>query len=238
MENDYKVYVHTNNVNGKRYVGITKKSLKDRWRNGSSYKGSPHFYNSIKKYGWNGFTHYILADNLTREDACAMEQEYIAKYKTQDRLYGYNSTNGGENCIHNEESRRRNSMARKRYYDEHPEAKEEWATINVGRPTSVKQRHSAKATMDKLWADDSFRQKMHDRLVGENNPNYGGVSDKTRQKMREKSAKARPCMCMETGETYPSCTIAGEATGSNPSLIYQVCVGNRKTHNKKHWKFI
>lgn len=238
MENKYIVYVHTNKTNGKRYVGITGMALKKRWKRGSEYKGSPHFYNSIQKYGWDGFTHYILDDGLTKEEACAMEQEYIAKYKTQDRRYGYNVTSGGEHCTHNEESRKKNSEARKQYYKEHPDAKEKFARINVGRHGSEIQKLAAKKTMTNLWADDSFKEKMSAIHRGANNCNYGGVPDETRKRMRESSAKARKCVCVETGVEYPSCTIAAERTGGNPSLIYQVCAGNRKTHQKRHWKFI
>lgn len=36
-ENNYKVYMHTC-PNGKKYVGITKQNVKDRWQNGKETK--------------------------------------------------------------------------------------------------------------------------------------------------------------------------------------------------------
>lgn len=51
MEN-YKVYLHTNKTNNKKYVGITKQSLQDRWRHdGLGYKTQQKFFRAILKYG-------------------------------------------------------------------------------------------------------------------------------------------------------------------------------------------
>lgn len=36
--NNYKVYQHINKVNGKRYIGYTKLSPCNRWKNGNGYK--------------------------------------------------------------------------------------------------------------------------------------------------------------------------------------------------------
>lgn len=92
----YKVYVHTNLTNGKRYVGITSQKPEYRWNDGKSYKCNPHFWSSICKYGWNGFSHEVLYDYLSKEEAEEKEIELIAKWRTQDREYGYNVAAGGE----------------------------------------------------------------------------------------------------------------------------------------------
>lgn len=60
----YKVYMHTL-PNGKKYVGITKRNVNERWKNGNGYKNNCRFYNAIRKYGWDNITHEILFDNLT-----------------------------------------------------------------------------------------------------------------------------------------------------------------------------
>lgn len=91
-KNNYCVYVHANKMNGKRYVGVAK-NLKQRWASG--YDSCPFFYKAIQKYGWDGFTHYVLFDGLSLEEADEIEREYIQKYKTQDRKYGYNILPGG-----------------------------------------------------------------------------------------------------------------------------------------------
>lgn len=90
----YIVYVHKNKVNGKCYVGITSNSPEVRWQNGNGYKTQPKFYNAIKKYGWDGFYHQIMATRLTEEKAKQMEQRLIKYYDSFNN--GYNATLGGD----------------------------------------------------------------------------------------------------------------------------------------------
>lgn len=91
----YMIYKHTT-PNKKIYIGITSQSAKDRWRNGKGYK-SQVFYRAIKKYGWDNILHEILFENLTKEEAEAKEILLIKQYKSNDKRYGYNVSNGG-NC--------------------------------------------------------------------------------------------------------------------------------------------
>lgn len=93
----YCVYVHTNKINGKKYVGQTCQNVERRWRDGEGYKESPRFYNAIKKYGWDGFYHEIIASNLTIEESNHFEELLINKLNTTNELFGYNLSSGGEN---------------------------------------------------------------------------------------------------------------------------------------------
>lgn len=61
-----------------------------RWCNGSGYGNQPKFYEDIVKYGWDGFEHEIIYDNLTKPEAQEKEIELIKEYKTYDIQYGYN----------------------------------------------------------------------------------------------------------------------------------------------------
>lgn len=80
--------------NGKRYIGITKQVPEDRWQRGRGYK-SIYFHNAIIKYGWDNIEHHILGEGLTKQEACRLEKEYISKYKSNKRAYGYNINPGG-----------------------------------------------------------------------------------------------------------------------------------------------
>lgn len=96
MNKNYIVYKHTA-PNGKIYIGQTgQKNPKRRWQNGEGYKPNAHFYNAIKKYGWDNFEHVIVADGLTKEEADWLEKFLIDYYETTDRNKGYNNTSGGD----------------------------------------------------------------------------------------------------------------------------------------------
>ena len=94
----YTVYIHINKINNKKYIGITRQNPMVRWANGEGYRTQP-FYHAIQEYGWDGFEHLILYENLTYEEACEIEKELISEYDTNDRNYGYNVSKGGEQVI-------------------------------------------------------------------------------------------------------------------------------------------
>lgn len=93
----YTVYKHTNKVNGKVYIGLTCQNPERRWQRGAGYAGT-YFGNAIKKYGWDGFAHEILHTGLMKEEACACEKALITAFKSNDREFGYNTSEGGETC--------------------------------------------------------------------------------------------------------------------------------------------
>lgn len=93
-EKKWCVYMHTNKINGKKYIGITSKIPRKRWENGKGYKGQ-RFYLAIEKYGWNNFEHEILFKDLTIEEANEKEIYLIEKFKTQSPN-GYNISFGGD----------------------------------------------------------------------------------------------------------------------------------------------
>lgn len=99
------IYKHTNKKNGFSYIGMTHQKPEKRWGyQGKGYqKTKGHFYNAIKKYGWDNFTHEILEDNIpTLELANEREKYYIILYKTYvgfKNCRGYNLTIGGEGIV-------------------------------------------------------------------------------------------------------------------------------------------
>jgi len=100
-EKKWCVYCHTNKINGKKYIGVTSQSpASKRWgRNGVGYNYNKIFYDSIKKYGWDNFTHEILFKNLTEKEAKQKEVELIKYNNTMNKNKGYNLSYGGEGEI-------------------------------------------------------------------------------------------------------------------------------------------
>ena len=91
----YTVYIHRT-PNDKYYVGITKQTVEGRWKNSLGYQTQTLFWRAIQKYGWDNIEHIIVAEKLTRDDACKLEIELIAKYQSNNPKYGYNRTLGGD----------------------------------------------------------------------------------------------------------------------------------------------
>ena len=91
----YSVYMFIFPSN-KVYVGLTKQSVKDRWRNGNAYSHSVFVNNAIKKYGWENIKKVVLYDGLTREQAMQKEIELIEWFNSTNRKFGYNLSTGGE----------------------------------------------------------------------------------------------------------------------------------------------
>jgi len=98
QDKKYCVYMHTNKINDKKYIGITSmKKPEHRWRkDGKGYGSQKYFYKAILKYGFDKFKHEILYENLSKREACDVEIELINKCNTRNRDYGYNITAGGE----------------------------------------------------------------------------------------------------------------------------------------------
>lgn len=87
------VYKHTA-PNGKVYIGITSKSPEQRWKNGNGYSNQL-FGRAIAKYGWENIQHEIIESNLNECDAKKLEKQLIKKYKSNEKLFGYNVSDGG-----------------------------------------------------------------------------------------------------------------------------------------------
>lgn len=94
------IYKHTNKINKKVYVGQTSKEATERWRkDGSGYLSNPNtrFAKAILKYGWDGFNHDVIEQNIkSQEEANNREIYWISFYNSYDFDYGYNMTIGGD----------------------------------------------------------------------------------------------------------------------------------------------
>lgn len=105
-ERVWTVYVHIvpkeirslpdrNDYFDKYYVGITSKSTTRRWGlHGQGYKNQAFGY-AIEKYGWENIQHEIIAEHLTKDEACELEDQLIIKLGSYKGGHGYNREKGG-----------------------------------------------------------------------------------------------------------------------------------------------
>ena len=92
MDRCYKVYMHTNLINWKRYIGLTRQKPEKRWR---TYKAKTPIGAAFKKYGRENFKSEVLIDGLTKEDAERIEIYLIALFRSLTTQWGYNVEKGG-----------------------------------------------------------------------------------------------------------------------------------------------
>ncbi len=91
---NYLVYMHTD-PEGKSYIGCTGLSFDYRCHSSKRYNTNRRFREAIEYFGWENFRHEILADNLSREEAFALEENLIEKYDLRNPEKGYNVRRGG-----------------------------------------------------------------------------------------------------------------------------------------------
>lgn len=107
----------------KLYFGMTLAKPERRWSKGKGYKSQSYFYKAINKYGWNNFSHVIVAKELTREQACTLEIKLIKIYDTMNPKKGYNQLVGGDlgmyNCSIETKKKMREAKLGKKLTKEH-----------------------------------------------------------------------------------------------------------------------
>ena len=93
----YTVYLRTNKINGKQYVGQTKnfKKREEDWNTLNEKYANKVFQNDREEFGLEAFNVEILAEVETREEAWKLEQKFIKEYNTK-YPFGYNMSYGGK----------------------------------------------------------------------------------------------------------------------------------------------
>lgn len=89
------IYGAENRINHKIYVGQTKRSIKERFR--EHMKADTLFGKAIRKYGLENFIVVILAVCNSKAELDEQEISWIKRLNCKDSTgYGYNLTDGGE----------------------------------------------------------------------------------------------------------------------------------------------
>lgn len=180
LEKEYCVYKHTNKVNGKCYIGITSQDVRIRWNRGWGYQYCPHFWRAIQKYGWDAFTHEVLYDGLTKEEAEMWEVTLIAEYRSADLRFGYNVSLGGSaKGKHSEETREKIGDCRrgKHHTDE---SKRKMSQSHLGKTLS--EEHRRKLSIAQYGGKHRRARSVYQfALSGELIATYDCISEAARQ---------------------------------------------------------
>lgn len=228
-ENSYKLYMHEC-PNGKLYFGITCQKVENRWSKGRGYH-TQYFSRAINKYGWDNIEHIVLAEGLTKEEACHYEEVLIDYFDTTNKDKGYNLTSGGECNEFSEETKQKISEAHKgKKMSE--ESKAKMSEAKKGQPSWIKGKTHTEET----------RKKLSEANRGKPSPRKG---KKTNEETKEKISKGRKdkgkkVRCVETGQVFKCIGEANEYFGKTryQSNISYCLTSKGKTAYGYHWEYV
>lgn len=142
MKEYSSVYVFTNKINKKQYVGQSI-NIKERYK--QHFKDAKHdnllFHRALNKYGEENFNFEIIEENIPLEYIGEREKFWIIKLNTKVPN-GYNLTDGGEGTFgykHTEEAKIKMSKAKKGKFThlQSDETRKKISEANKGRKPSA-----------------------------------------------------------------------------------------------------
>lgn len=257
----FLVYKHTD-PEGKVYIGYCCGDLKKRWKSGSGYHTNKRFHEAIRRIGAKNFTHEVIADGLTYQEALKLERELILQYDSTNPEKGYNSRISAE-----EKDPKHYTV----YTLQSPNGKVYAGYTGLPPEKRWKKGRNYKKNID-LWVDierygwenfqiiinaehldaysarnfEYYLIRLYDLTNPENgyNQNYGGFSAKgkhpdgrERREMHSKF-KAKAVRCVETGVVYSGIREAARETGLGHQNISAACHGKIKTSGGCHWELV
>ncbi len=101
----WTIYCHTHIDTGRRYIGLTRKTMLARW-NGHvdlarrSDGSRSHFINAIRKCGKDAFSHEVLEICQSLDVANLAEESWIELFETRNPEKGFNLARGGGHTPH------------------------------------------------------------------------------------------------------------------------------------------
>lgn len=254
------IYLWTNKVNNKKYVGQTQ-NMGMRFKKYKQGDFNPYMKKAINKYGLNNFEITILEQNIDLNLLDEKEQYWMDYYKSYNKDYGYNlcrqasstrevvrseetrnkmskaaierfSLSGGtwKGRKHSEETKKEMSKIASQLHSNYPE---KWENR---RKFSEKEKEDTSNFFKEYWNthEHSFKGKKH--------------TDITKQKMSE-LAKGQPrnrrkrkvsCYSMEDKYicTYDSISQAAQTIGhpNGVSSISSCIKGRKKSMYGYKWK--
>jgi group I intron endonuclease len=218
------IYLIRNMINGKCYVGLTRKTISNRWnshlRRCKSGNHSP-LYDSIRKYGIANFCVDIL-EEIEYDFLQEREIFYIDKLQTHVSTgKGYNQTFGGEGVVghsgwHHTES----------------------AKIAIGIGNSKKVRSDETKEKIRISVKKAMTPAVIDNIKRKTKE---ALKDPTRrQAIREKNSKKVEQLSLEGDliACYDSARIASTVTGVNHGNLCSCCRGKSEKTAGYKWRYV
>lgn len=251
--NTYEIYLITNKINNKKYIGQVKetKGYLRRFEEHCKESLNPSSFCSlhcaISKYGRDNFKIELIENNIPNDLIDERERFYIEKFNSYYKnRQGYNMTLGGRGCDgyeHTKETRDKISNSSKRNWiklkeDEirYKQLCEKHSLRTKGIPKSIEHRKKlSQIASTKVGNKNAFYGKHHNektkKIISENNSKKVGAFDINTNELlfTFKSLKEATNFVIREGKTM----------NKNASArISKICRGVDKSAYGYVWRFI
>lgn len=245
---DYYVYITTNKINGKQYIGQHKGRPDD------NYLGSgTTILKAINKYGKENFTKSILCFCETREEADIKEREYIQLYNAVNDDNFYNNAEGGtggdgwRSCQrwleqHPEEAQamyKRNGEHLRKWCDTHPEEYKEKCIKPMLEASHKRLKENPELAKQQVIRLNQAKEKWQQEHPEEHQAQVN------EWRKAGSIANSKLVICLTTNRVFESQSAAARYYGIPQSNISKCLKGERKsagvdpdTGEKLFWKFV
>ena len=218
------VYMFKNKIDGKIYVGKTKRKLEIRVKEHIyGVKGS-YIDSAIKKYGIKNFEVSILEECNSMEELNEREKFWIRELNSKVPN-GYNLTEGGDGGLGHVvtlETRQKISKSK---------------TGKPGHPPSEKQLQTSsengRKSKGRKLRPHTEEEKKHLSEIQKGRK----ISEETRTKMIASNWNRRTVRCKETGELFSPIGAAAKWAGVCDGTIIAACKKSTRTAGGYHWEY-
>lgn len=211
------IYKITNNINGKIYIGMTYRTVQERWKehkNDCSRKQAENrpLYRAMSKYGVENFSIETIEKTNQPEERERYWIEQLGSFK-----YGYNATLGGDG---------------KPYIDYDLVIKTYKEVQNIAEVSRILNIDAS--TISKILHRNKIEVKSSAEIAKEKCGKSVGMYNNAGELLKTFSTLADAARYLIESNKVPSySTLKGIA-----AHIGQVCKGKRKTAYKYIWKYI
>lgn len=240
------IYITTNHINGKKYIGQRIYS-RTGWK---TYLGSGIVLNrAIKKYGKENFSKEIIEECDSKEHLDEREIYWISYYNAIKSRNFYNIASGGDggNTTSGFDAKRLAQLKKlrsKRLIERHQNGKETFNTkltkdivVNIIIPRLKNNEFNSDIAKDFNVSSGTIDDIRHHRTWKKYTE--GIIFDNISSRKRGRTPKQVIQYSLDGRKIrhFNSAYEAGNAVGSNPKTIMDVCSGNKKQCYGYIWRY-
>ena len=216
------IYIITNLINNKVYIGQTKRSIKERYynhiRNAFNYNKHHPLYDAMRLYGLDNFEVKQLDIADSKELLDQKEISFIRQFNSQDSNFGYNIGPGGESNFsgmhHTEKAKLKISIASKNQI---------WTQERKNKISDAQKGHSNHIQTDaeklkrSLSLKKAYQEGRHSKITG-----GWKTAPRTYEQCKDNSERQKGKHWMHNDELKLNC------------MVFK---NNQQTLLKSNWKF-